>query len=253
MLVNVLWTGGFDSSFRMIQLSKQNVRIQPYYLSDNRLSEENELKAIRDITLDILKNKDTKCEILPLKIYPVSELKENEEITSAYNRLHQQVGIGSQFEWLPRFAEQYLIDGLELSIEKSDTALVRILFNQQGVDMKLHNDNGIQYYQVTGVDRSSDVFKVFGRYHFPVWEMTKLDMLAEYKSLGFESTVKKTWFCHKPIRNKPCGYCNPCNTTISSGMAFRLPKVSRLRSLYRPIYIRKNSLRASISKLIKGL
>ena len=34
-----LWTGGYDSSFRMVQLSKSNVMIQPYYLSDKRKCE----------------------------------------------------------------------------------------------------------------------------------------------------------------------------------------------------------------------
>lgn len=38
-VINVLWTGGYDSSFRMVQLSKSNVMIQPYYLSDKRKCE----------------------------------------------------------------------------------------------------------------------------------------------------------------------------------------------------------------------
>lgn len=38
-VINVLWTGGYDSSFRIVQLSKNKVTIQPYYLSDNRKCE----------------------------------------------------------------------------------------------------------------------------------------------------------------------------------------------------------------------
>ena len=36
--VKVLWTGGFDSTFRVTQLSRMDVEIEPYYLSDGRLS-----------------------------------------------------------------------------------------------------------------------------------------------------------------------------------------------------------------------
>ena len=32
--VHVLWTGGFDSSFRLVQLSKYQVNVQPYYVKD---------------------------------------------------------------------------------------------------------------------------------------------------------------------------------------------------------------------------
>ena len=49
-IVEIFWTGGFDSTFRIVQLSRCNVTIQPYYISDNRKSEKNELKAIEQIT-----------------------------------------------------------------------------------------------------------------------------------------------------------------------------------------------------------
>lgn len=251
MLVNVLWTGGFDSSFRMVQLSKEDVVIQPYYLSDNRSSEINELRAIEQITSDILSNPDTKSKILPLKVYSVSEVKENQEITKAYLNLRKIVKVGTQFEWLTRFAVEHQIEGLELSIEKSGTALVRQLFNQLGVKMELINKGGISYFKVSGVSNSSDVYKVFGHYHFPVWELTKLDMLSEYERLGFQEVIYKTWFCHRPIRNKACGYCNPCDTTIASGMPFRLNKMGLIRNKLRLFYINKDRVSFYAKKLVK--
>lgn len=33
-IVNILWTGGLDSSFRVIELSQMEVIIQPYYIID---------------------------------------------------------------------------------------------------------------------------------------------------------------------------------------------------------------------------
>ena len=29
--INVLWTGGLDSTFRILELSKADVEVQPYY------------------------------------------------------------------------------------------------------------------------------------------------------------------------------------------------------------------------------
>ena len=45
----VMWTGGFDSTFRICQLSRMDVVITPYYLCNNRPSEPNELNAINTI------------------------------------------------------------------------------------------------------------------------------------------------------------------------------------------------------------
>lgn len=35
-LVKILWTGGFDSTLRMAELSRYEVAIQPYYLIDRK-------------------------------------------------------------------------------------------------------------------------------------------------------------------------------------------------------------------------
>lgn len=58
-LISVLWTGGLDSSYRMVQLSRRHVRVQPYYLSDNRRSEQQELNSIAEVTRDIQEHPDT--------------------------------------------------------------------------------------------------------------------------------------------------------------------------------------------------
>jgi len=61
--INIFWTGGWDSTFRMLQLAEKQVIIQPYYLKDNRKSEELELNTIKILTEEILKLNTTKCEI----------------------------------------------------------------------------------------------------------------------------------------------------------------------------------------------
>ncbi len=89
--VEILWTGGYDSSFRMCQLSRKDVIIQPYYLSDNnRKCEENELNAIRTITEKLRNDKETIAEIKDYIYVPIRERKQDSEVTKAYIDLKKQ-------------------------------------------------------------------------------------------------------------------------------------------------------------------
>ena len=54
----ILWTGGWDSTFRVIELSRKNVVIQPIYVLDSgRKSTDYELKAIDKIIQDLNNSK----------------------------------------------------------------------------------------------------------------------------------------------------------------------------------------------------
>lgn len=245
--INVLWTGGYDSSFRMVQLSKMDVIIQPYYLSDNRKSEKNELNAIAEITNDIKNNEETKCQILSLKIYNVSEIKEDKEITKAYLNLRKYVPLGTQYEWLARFAKEHNIKDLELGIEKADTSIPYSCIKKFGETIFI--DKGeLSYHTINSKKSTDDLITIFGRFHFPepLFTITKKETLNEYKKLGFENSASKTWFCHKPFNNEPCGFCNPCVATIKEGMEFRFPKTSlrryKLRFFYNNLSRFKNRL-----------
>ncbi len=220
--VNILWTGGFDSTFRMLQLSKMEVDVQPYYLCDKRKSEKNELKAISAITRDIIDHPETKCFIHPLAKINVSEIEPDLSITEAYKKLYANTLLGSQYDWLARFANS--VPGLELSLEKSITSKAYICLWNYGKLLKIKNKE-TTYYVVDRENSSADLIKVFGNFRlpYPLYDITKLEMTEDYKELGFEHTMSTTWFCHTPIRNKPCGVCNPCKAVIGEGLTFRMP------------------------------
>lgn len=55
--------------------------------------------------------------------------------------------------------------------------------------------------------------------------MSKLDEIEKYTEWGYNRTIKKTWFCHRPIWGMPCGHCNPCKDCLNEGLAFRVPKL----------------------------
>ena len=67
--IKILWTGGWDSTFRVIELSRKNVVIQPIYVLDSgRKSTDYELKAIDKIIQDLNKRDETKAKINAIKI-----------------------------------------------------------------------------------------------------------------------------------------------------------------------------------------
>ena len=252
--VKVLWTGGLDSTFRMIELSRESVTIRPYYLCDKRNSERQELNAISLIMEDINNHPETKCTILPLIKVKVAELKPDEEINKAYRRLYLATNLGSQFEWLARFAKS--VPGIELSIEKSNKGKAYKCMRTFG-SIKLEKKGNLSYYYIDKNHSSEDIIKVFGNFHFPyhLFHITKSQEYELYIKKGFEKTLVKTWFCHTPINNKPCGVCHPCKSIIEEQLSYRLtPSALKRHNLHEKsgessVYVRLFNLRTKIKKL----
>lgn len=233
--VNVLWTGGLDSSFRMIQLSRHDVRVQPYYVSDDRESEPFELEAIRRITEDILAHPGTVFTLLPLIVLKRRQIEPDTEITEAYRRVCERYPIGWQYEWLARLSKS--VDGLEIGLERpGPTGASRCISNLGRT--KAVGEGPVRYAVLEPEASDPDLFAVFGRFHFPLplFEFRKLEELEKYKEWGFGSTIEKTWFCHWPVKGRPCGYCKPCVSLIHEGLGFRFRRSGlrryRLRALY---------------------
>ncbi len=213
--VEIFWTGGYDSSFRVLQLSRCPVRIKPYYLSDGRRSEPNELAAIAGIT-ELLKAKpETQCEFLPLEILTKSDRKKVDAVSEAYARLRSRDHIGSQYEWLGWFATEH--EGIEISVHEQAIALIRKYGALKRVSDEVTGD-----HHVIDRERSeADIVAVFGNYRFPLAEYTKLKMRECYAAMGAEDVMALTWFCYRPKGGKPCGTCHPCQCTIEEGLAGR--------------------------------
>jgi 7-cyano-7-deazaguanine synthase len=227
--INIFWTGGWDSTFRIIQLAEKKVIIQPYYLKDNRKSEKLELGTIKLLTEEILKLKTTKCQINELISMKVSDVENDNDITNAYNKLKAEFKsiskgqiLGSQYEWLARFSKN--IDNLELGIEKGSKVIdaINIFGELQEKNCQIRG----AYYSINKANSSKDLINVFGNYHYPLLNFSKLKMKQIAEEKGAIDIMNKTWFCHRPKNNKPCGSCNPCMQTIDFGLRYRFDKKS---------------------------
>lgn len=106
----------------------------------------------------------------------------DQEITEAYNRLRESTNIGSQYDWLARFAKN--IEGLCMSLEKSSKSKALACITKYG-DIKLQREGKLDFYMIDSHKSSSDLIKVFGRFRFPyiVWTKTKSEAAEDFKNL----------------------------------------------------------------------
>ena len=203
--IKLLWTGGWDSTYRLLELILVHKEaVQPYYIisTAGRRTTNIELQAMEKIRALIYSRQPGSENLLLPTIYKdVSKIKPNEAITEEYNRLTAVKALGSQYEFLARFAEEEGITGLELSVEK------------------YRNKPTYEFGK-------TNMFKYFS---FPLITTTKLEMQEAAKKHGFLDIMDETFFCHTPINGKPCGCCNPCRIALEEGLGRRLPFERRLK------------------------
>ena len=224
--INILWTGGWDSTYRIVELSFLDVTVQPIYVIDEtRVSKDKELAAMRKILKMLREKKKTKAVFLPIKKVRLENIPKNEEISDAYKRIADATDLGVQHDWLARLALKY--PDMEICIEKGigDHTPVRDAIYQDGKLIKVEQGERLDKKRST-----KDLNLVFGNFIFPIFQITEQEMVKNIKKWKYEDVMSNIWFCHNPIHDKPCGMCNPCCTKASYGMNFLLPKDAQLRN-----------------------
>lgn len=225
-VIRLLWTGGWDSTFRLVELSRENVIVQPIYLyGDGRPSIEYERKAKEKILNSIWNRPETKANILPLKEVDINTIPQNPVITNAYNNIIKKQRLGTQYEWIGRYAFEH--PGCEICIEKQHPkgiGFMQNLIKNNGALIPTHN---IHRYKVES--NCEEVRLLIGNVYFPIMDRMEVDMLQQIHAWGYEDVMKHIWFCYTPINGKPCGFCRPCCEKIESDMGFLLPRSARRR------------------------
>lgn len=223
--IAIFWTGGWDSTYRVVELSRQKVEIQPVYILDkSRVSNERELSSINKIIEMLKERKETLATFLPIDIIEVSEIPENEEITEKVRGLMKEYGWGIQHEWTARVALKYPM--IEMCIEKVMKGYMptRMIIKDHGkLTMSAHG------YVVDRENSDDILIAALGSITLPIFETTEVEMLENIKEWGYEDIMANIWFCHSPINGKPCGLCSPCHTKFDSDMGFLLSDAAKKR------------------------
>ncbi|TYA53878.1 adenine nucleotide alpha hydrolase family protein [Formosa maritima] len=213
----VLWTGGWDSTFRVIQLYRLGANIQPIYIHDQcRKSSKKELELIHNLSIEIPSRfKQSKGKILPIIIINRKEIPYNLFLKLIIKVLKIKINLGKQYYWLATVAKKY--KNLELSAHKEDRD--RLFYEDQLIEIK-DEQIGLNW-RIN--PKKLDFFRrhLFKNMTFPLITISKPEMKNIAEENNFIDLMEKTWFCHKS-NIKPCGKCVPCKQYIRDGFGYRL-------------------------------
>lgn len=220
--VKLLWTGGWDSTFQLLQvLLTYHSSVTPFYLIDeNRPSTGFEIRTIRRIKEHLFQEYPDTLQLLqPTQYSAVADIEPDDEITDAYRSITREKRMGKQYEWLARFCKQMSMSNMQLCIHRDDKA--------HSVIEKFVSEDRSGTYPVFRIDEKYQHQKenrLFCFFSFPMFDLTKLQMAEIAFAHGWKEIMEMTWFCHTPSRHrKPCGHCNPCRYTIEEGLGWRVP------------------------------
>ncbi len=256
-VAHLLWTGGWDSTYRLIQLVQDSdVAIQPVYVIDTgRSSALREIETMGRIKrMIVAKFPAASGRILPHRFYSVHDIDDDAAITGSWRRLRQAWTLGTQYDWLARLASQSGLRGLELCAQ-AHNADRSGLYECLADHTVMREDEDVGDYWMIEPRNGDDRSTVFSWFRFPLFGVTKTLMRERIVQQDCLSIMMQTWFCFAPVKGDPCGACNPCRTAIEEGLSERMPKAAlrryrRSRMLGSPRRIAKRVLpRAVVNQL----
>jgi hypothetical protein len=229
--VNLLWTGGWDSTFRLLQLLLlHRLPVLPHYLEDpTRASTQIELRTMARIGDHLGRTYPHTRELLqPLRISALADVADDPQIATALRDIRKRSFIGSQYGWLPAFCKQNALDDMELGVHVDDKvqALLRSLV------MEFDHPGGYRSLRVDPRHAGTAEFRLFRYFSFPLFRIDKVGIGRQAEAEGWSAIMDMTWFCHSPLRDRPCGICAPCVYTIEEGLAYRVPASRRALSFF---------------------
>lgn len=235
VIVNLLWTGGWDSTYRLLELLiVQKKEVSTHYLIDPcRPSAEVEKATMERIRKAICKRyPETKDLFLPTKCTNVEDVPQDEKVHKAYNNILENKFLGSQYDWLARYCRSNNLNNVELGTITRQFGVSKIFattnfHGQEHLDFHARISTKItQGVETHFYDKdicSDDEYMILGYYTLPICKISKEGMGQRAKEHGFYDILKMSRFCHRPMIGKfPCGRCNPCADAIREGCSSRV-------------------------------
>ena len=223
--VHILWTGGLDSTYRVVELSRTDCVIHPHYIIlTGRRTVKKELKAISKITTILNSDKRTIAKLLPVETCPKNEVKTYADIQSAWELLHETKYFNStQYSMLACYARQKKLK-LEMGIQFSENGSVAEIVDESYLmDCPDHED--VMMIDPEKGSQEWASYTLFKDFLFPksLYHKTKREEIEELKNLGYDKVLKKVWTCFNPVLGMPCGHCFACKSAMKEGAGMMIP------------------------------
>ncbi len=228
--VDLLWTGGWDSTYRIMEiLSCTDCTIQPHYIVDpERTSWKLEIESMKRLRSELAgRNPDWADRIMETRVTGRREVAPDPAIENAFEEIRAWKYIGQQNRWLARYAKMSGLHGLELCVESTD-AVGQLI--QDRVRAVPGSDPPLYELRPARVSRDYPVWEVFQWFRFALIYRDKNEMEEAVGRMDAWPIMGKTWFCHQPVWSRyPCGTCRPCVYVVDKGQAWRVGPMGRIR------------------------
>lgn len=122
-VIRVLWTGGWDSTFRVLDSAiRQKMKVEPFYVLDHgRGSTQTELHTMNKIRA-LANDRAGEERIAPVRTIERRALTPSRQMTKAFHSLRSHAPLGTQYEWLAAFVAHENLSGIELAVHQDDKA-----------------------------------------------------------------------------------------------------------------------------------
>ena len=223
-MINIFWTGGLDSTFRVVELSRCYCTIQPYYIViGKKKSLSREMKAIKKISKILRKDRRTKATLLDPIVVNEQDIPRDSITFDSWYRLMR--GMSWQYYILAKFVNQRRLE-MEMGLQFSPNGSVA-----KCIDESLLVPHPNPNYDVLILDKTraeQDAINVYGSFCFPksLYHKTKKEEIDILRKDGYGKVVNHVWFCFKPILGFPCGHCAPCVSSEIEGI--KIPRIGKM-------------------------
>jgi len=228
--VDLLWTGGWDSSYRLLSLLLDlRLPVQPIYLyDDKRVSAPVEVQTMQRLRERLAEeHPHTRELMLPTRIDRVPATRPRDDIEQAFDAAMRTYRIGDQYAFLSRWCRDQGLHDVELSIEWFTHGTSTVL---RPFVSPVRSRHGFDTFRLRA-DAPEQFRLLFGAFTFPLFVTSKPQMRELAVANGWSSVLDETWFCHRPTRDlRPCGFCNPCQYALEQGFGARIPRSRRALS-----------------------
>lgn len=215
----IFWTGGFDSTFRVLQAVLVERRpVVPVYLtgaidnfsrnSHRRRSGSFELEAMHAITA-ALKQNYPEARALLQDVISIPEVVFERKCLLSMRKLHAENIVRRkrcQYGAMAQFSLDFGMP-LDVSVVEGDFLHKNLQDHMEVIDGEL---------QVSAVAREKlPELAIFRLLRFPLMNYSKESILQEARERGYEAMLQMTWSCWFPRKaGQPCQRCAMCKHRI---------------------------------------
>ena len=221
--VYVFWTGGFDSTFRVLQAVVDEGKIvQPFYLSGNidnaptkrvkRRNQQMEVQAMQQVRAELCQSHPDACTRLrpPIVVQDVPIDRRTKRWMRALAAQRVVRRPTCQYGSLGAFA-RYIGVPVELGIVQDGHSNAGIY---GGLRDKV-TGKGSRCRVTSAAVEAHPEFALFQPLRFPLMYVDKPAMWAIAKRNGYDHLLRRTWSCWYPTAaGKPCNKCLMCRERI---------------------------------------